>query len=108
MTNTYKVLSQTAPSATTLTDSYTVPSSTSTVVSTIAVCNRGTNTNYRIAIRESGASIDPKHYIVYDQYIASNDSIFLTLGISIRATDVISVYAGTNAVSFSIFGTELS
>ena len=42
MANTYKVLGQVAPSATTATTAYTVPSATQTVVSTIVVANRGT------------------------------------------------------------------
>jgi hypothetical protein len=40
MASTYKVLAQSAPSATTNTDVYTVESGKSAVVSTITVCNR--------------------------------------------------------------------
>jgi len=52
MATTYKVLAQSAPSATTETTLYTVPSSTSAVVSTIAITNQaGTSGTYRIAVR---------------------------------------------------------
>ena len=65
MATTYKVLGQSAPSATTDTTLYTVPASTETVVSTIAVANRAaTNATFRIAIRPDGASIANQHYIV--------------------------------------------
>jgi len=40
MPTTYKVLGQSAPSATTATTLYTVPSATSAVVSTLVVANR--------------------------------------------------------------------
>jgi len=40
MATTYKVLAQSAPSATTNTDIYTVGASKQTIISTITVCNR--------------------------------------------------------------------
>jgi hypothetical protein len=40
MATTYKVLAQSAPAATTDTDVYTVPSATSSVISTIVIANR--------------------------------------------------------------------
>ena len=49
-----------------------------------------------------------KHFLFYDAVIAANDSILLTLGITLAATDVVTVYAGTSALSFSLFGAEIS
>ena len=103
---TYKVLGQLAPSATTNTDLYTVPSGSYAVCSTLTVCNRGVSTTFRIAVRPAGASIANQHYIVYDNYVNAGDTIFLTLGISLAATDVVTVYAGTANLSFSLFGVE--
>ena len=108
MTTTYKVLGQQAPSATTNTDLYTVPGATSTVVSTLAIANRGVSTTYRVAVRPAGAAIANQHYIVYDATISSGDSIFLTIGITLATTDVGTVYAGTASLSFSLFGSELT
>lgn len=108
MTTTYKVLGQQAPSATTNTDLYTVPGATSTVVSTLAIANRGVSTTYRVAVRPAGAAIANQHYIVYDATISSGDSIFLTIGITLATTDVVTVYAGTASLSFSLFGSELT
>jgi hypothetical protein len=107
MTTSYKTLGQVAPAATTLTTLYTVPSSNSTVCSTLAICNRGASTSVRVAVRPAGASIDVKHYLVYDTPLAAYDSIFLTLGITLATTDVVSVYAGTADVSFGLFGSEI-
>ena len=108
MANAYKNLGQVNPSATTLTTLYTVPSATSAVCSTLTICNQGVTTNIRVAVRPAGAAIDPKHYIIYDNFINQNDSMFLTIGISLATTDVISVYAGTANVSFGVYGTEIS
>lgn len=109
MAQTNKVLGQVAPSATTATTLYTVPSATSALVSTIAVCNRGTaSTLYRIAIRPAGATLANTHYIVYDAVVEANNSSFLTLGITLATTDVITVYAGTADLTFSAFGVEIT
>lgn len=108
MASTYKVLGQVVPSAATLTTLYTVPGATSSVVSTLVISNAGVTTTYRVAIRVGGAAVDPKHYIVYDAAINTNDSIFLTLGISLAATDVVSVYAGTANLAFNLFGVEIT
>lgn len=104
----YKTLGQSAPAATTNTDLYTVPSSTSAVCSTLSICNRGTSTTYRIAIRPSGAALANQHYIVFDAAVAANETILLTIGITLAATDVITVFAGTANVTFSVFGSEIS
>jgi hypothetical protein len=109
MPTTYKVLGQSAPSATTATTLYTVPSATSAVVSTINVCNRAvTSDTFRIAVRPAGASLATTHYIAYDTALAGNDAISVTIGISLATTDVITVYAGTANLTFSAFGAEVS
>jgi hypothetical protein len=109
MPTTYKVLGQLAPSATTATTLDTVPSATQAVVSTISVCNRAaTAATYRIAIRPGGATLANEHYIAYDAPIAANDSTFITVGITLGAADVITVYASTANLSFNAFGSEIS
>jgi hypothetical protein len=109
MASTYKVLAQSAPSATTNTDIYTVGSGKSAVVSTITVCNRDSaSATYRIAVRPLGATIANQHYIAYGASVAANDTISLTLGITLAATDVVTVYASTANLSFNIFGSEIA
>lgn len=109
MPTVYKTLGQSNPSATTNTSLYTVPSSTSTVVSTVTVCNQASTAGtFRIAIRPAGASIAAQHYIAYDTPIAANDTIALTLGITLATTDVVTVYASSATMSFSAFGSEIS
>jgi glucose-6-phosphate dehydrogenase assembly protein OpcA len=109
MPTVYKVLGQSNPAATTATTLYTVPASTSTVVSSITICNQAAAAGtYRIAIRPAGATLATVHYIAYDVVIAANDTTVLTLGITLATTDVITVYASTTSFSFSAFGSEIS
>ena len=109
MATTYKVLGQSAPSATTDTDVYTVPSATEAVISTITVANRAaTAATYRIAIRPDGATIANEHYIAYGASVPANDTIALTLGITLDAADVVTVYASSADLSFGIFGSEIA
>lgn len=106
-TATYKVLAQSAPSATTATTLYTAAAAT--VVSTIVVANRAASpATYRIAVRPAGASLANEHYIAYDVTVGASDSTTLTLGITLAATDVITVYASTANLSFNAFGSEIS
>ena len=108
MATTYKVLGQSNPSATTATTLYTVPASTSTVVSTISICNQaGTSASYRIAVRPAGATLAAQHYLAYDIAIAANDTTALTLGVTLATTDVVTVYASSATLSFSAFGSEI-
>jgi hypothetical protein len=109
MANAYKVLGQSAPSATTDTNVYTVPSATEAVISTIIVANRAaTAGSFRLAVRPDGASISNLHYIAYDVAIAANDSTTLTLGITLNAADVITVYCSSANMSVNVFGTEIT
>jgi hypothetical protein len=109
MATVYKVLGQNNPAATTNTTLYTVPASTAAVVSTITICNQASSAaTYRIAVRPAGATIDPKHYIVYGATVAASDSTALTLGITLATTDVITVYASTATLSFNAYGSEIA
>ena len=107
MAQTLKTLAQTAPSATTLTDSYTVPALTSTAVSSLVVCNRSaTATSFRISIAVAGAVDSIEQYIYYDVAIGGNDTFIATIGLTLATTDVIRVYATLATLSFSFYGTE--
>lgn len=109
MATVYKVLGQSAPSATTNTTLYTVPSATEAIVSTIFVTNRGTGGGtFRIAVRPAGASIANQHYIAYDIPLAADSLLTITAGITMAATDVITVYATTADFTFNAYGSEIS
>lgn len=109
MATTYKILGQSNPTANTLTAVYTVPSATQTVISTITVCNQAaTNASYSIAIANNGAADNASQYIVRGGVVPAADSIGLTLGITIDATDVVRCNTSSPNVSFNIFGSEIT
>lgn len=109
MATAYKVLGQSAPSATTATTLYTVPAATSTVVSTIVVANRDTaSATFRIAVRPAGAALANQHYIAYDCSVGANDSTALTLGLTLATTDVVTIYASSANLTFNAYGSEIS
>ena len=101
-----KVLGQAAPSVTTETALYTVPASTTSVVSSVVVCNRSTATTFRISVAVGGGVTANKDYLYYDTPIPANDTFIATIGITLSATDVVRVYAGSANLSFSLFGQE--
>lgn len=106
----YKVLGQSCPANTSDANIYTVPASTSAVISTLSIANiSNAAATYRVAVRPAGASIANQHYIAYDAGVAGNDSVMLTLGLSLAATDVVTVRASAaNALAFNLFGSEIT
>ena len=109
MPTSYKVLGQVAPGANTDTTLYTTPANTQTVISTIIVTNRtSTSASYRIAVRPAGATLATLHYVAFDVAVGASDSTALTMGITLGATDVITVQASSANVTFSAFGSEIT
>ena len=109
MATVYKVLGQSSPSATTATTLYTVPASTSTVVSTITVANlAGSAATFRISVRPAAAVQTNAMYIAYDVTVGATDTTTLTLGLTLATTDVITVYGSTATLSFNAYGSEIA
>jgi hypothetical protein len=109
MPTNYKVLGQSNPAATTATTLYTVPAATQSIVSTLTVTNQtATAGTYRIAVRVAGAALAAAQYLAYDVSLPGNATDTLTLGVTLGATDVITVYASAATFSFNAFGSELS
>jgi hypothetical protein len=102
---TYKVLAQSAPSATTATTLYTATNAT--IVSSLNVANTGGAADtIRIAVRPAGATLANLHYLVYGVQVPSGAILTFTGGITLANTDVITIYSTTGTSSFSAFGSE--
>ena len=110
MATTYKVLGQAAPADTANADLYTVPASTEAVISTIVVSNvTATDATCRIFVRVGGAAAAAGNALVYDGPVTANDFTAVTVGITLAATDVITVQSGTaDALTFQAFGSEIA
>ena len=109
MPTNYKVLGQVAPSASVDTTLYTVPAQTQTVVSSIVVTNRSASAHtFDVAVRPDGASLTSQHYLAFQTNISGNSLTTLTLGITMDASDVLTVRSNLGSVSFSAFGSEIT
>jgi hypothetical protein len=110
MATAYKILGQAAPAATTATDLYTVPASTSTIISSLTISNRSTTAaaTFRLSTSAAGAATADKDYIAYDITIAPSGIVILTVGLTLATTDKVRVYASTANLSFNAYGTEIS
>lgn len=110
MATTYKVLGQAAPADTNNADLYTVPSATQTVVSTINVANvSGDAATFSIYVRIAGATASDANAIAKGVSLGANSIYSATQGITLGATDVITVQSGTaNAITFQAFGSEVT
>lgn len=110
MATTYKVLgqSQGTASVSTYSDLYTVPASTSSIVSTVSVCNTASaDATVRVAVA-AGSTPTAAEWVVYDATVPGNDTLTLTLGITMEATKKLVISSSANTVSFSAFGSEIS
>lgn len=109
MATTYKIIGQSAPSATTETDLYTVPAATQTIISTIVVANRSSSdATFRISVAPDGAATANSQYIAYDLTCGGNGINAFTFGLTLDATDKIRVYASSANLTFSAFGSEIA
>jgi hypothetical protein len=110
MATTYKILAQSSPVSTTPTLLYgPVGAGINTVISTLAICNRGSSSStFRISIRENGAADSAKQYIAFDTTVPATSTITYTLGITLKTGDAVYIYSSTNNLSFNAFGSEIS
>lgn len=109
-TTTYKILGQSAPSSTANADLITVGASKSQIISTLVIANTTTSAaTARVFARIAGAAAAASNALIYDTNIPPNSTASFTLGITLAATDVITIQTNTsNALTFTAFGTELA
>jgi hypothetical protein len=90
---------------------YQVPASTSTIISTVTICNQtSVAQTFSVAVKEAGTTVSARNYIAYNTPIAANDTITLTLGITLTngGTGDSVVVAGSSAsMSFHVYGTQM-
>jgi hypothetical protein len=109
MADTVKVLAQVAPVLATLTTLYTVPAATSTVLSSIVICNTGAMADTaRLSIAVAGAADGLKQYVYRDLTIKSGATWIATVGLTLAATDVVRCYSTLGTLSFQVFGVEIT
>lgn len=106
----YKVLGQAHPAGTADTTLYTVPAATQAIVSTLAISNvGGVPASARVYVRIAGATAAISNAILYDVPLAANSVAAFTLGLTLAATDVVTVRSSVGVtLTFQLFGSEIS
>jgi hypothetical protein len=106
------ILGQRAAAATTVQVLYTAPSLAQTTISTLVICNRGsTQLTFRLSAHVADANPstpDNAQYLFYDTPIDGNTTITVTIGITMKETDTLRIYASATGLSFNVFGVESS
>jgi len=116
MTQTLKCLAQALPTPNTLTTLYTVPSSTSTAVSSLEICNQSPCLiTFFVSYAIAGASDTPAQYIYSQMLLSPGITYQALIGITMAQTDQLrmkfikpSSYSGAVNVSAQLFGCENS
>jgi hypothetical protein len=110
MAITYKTLGQVAPANTDNADLYTVPTSTSTVVSTLHIANvTASEVAARVYVVPASGSASDANAIAKDSPIPANGFLAITTGITLGAGDKLIVRSATgNALTFHAFGSEVN
>lgn len=109
MANAYKILGQVADASANDVELYLVGSGKEAVVSTIVICNREAAANtFRVATKTDNSAVANTDYVAYDSSINANDTITLTLGVTLQAGAEISVGASDANVTFQAYGTEIT
>lgn len=108
MTVSYKILGQSAPTSGAFVTLYTVPSSTSAIVSSITICNRDVTTStFNVTVLKSGNTASTQDYIYCDLSLSGNDTFVANLGITLAAGDKVTIASSSDNLSFNLFGSEI-
>ncbi len=100
------ILGQSAPSASVLTDLYTVPADKSATCRVIITERLGVIATFRISVGIGGAADDDSQYISFNRSIQANDT-GSTIAFMVGPGDVVRVFASTAGLSFTCTGIEL-
>lgn len=109
MATTYKRLGAVAGNGTVATGQTVYTASGGAIVSSVVVCNTGTvAATYRLGISTT-TSYEASGYMAYGAAVAPNDSVFITVGMALDATNkYLLASASSTSVSISAFGAEVS
>lgn len=104
MAATPKALFRGAATTSVTTNLYTVPASTTTVISSIVVTNTATAGDFTLAIGPSGSEV-----LLFDAVdIAADSSVVIDLKQVLATTEVIDGGASATTINFHISGVEIA
>jgi len=110
MATTYKYSQAQGTSSTeTYTTVYNSPASTQAVISSLVICNASSSDiTVRVGLDTTDGTPSSSEFLVYDAAIAGNDTVSLTLGISMEADKYLRASSSSSACVFSAFVSEIT
>jgi hypothetical protein len=88
---------------------YTTPAATQAVISSIVICNQSSSAiTYSIGLDTTAGTPGASEFLVYQAAIAGNDTVALTLGVTLDASKYIRIASSANTCSFSAFVSEIT
>lgn len=87
---------------------YNTGASSTAVISSLVVTNTGTEPEtYRVGIVGSDTDPSSPNWVVYDAVVTGNDTVALTLGITLGTTQYLKVSASSTDVNIHAFISEI-
>ena len=88
---------------------YETPSATEAVISSLVITNQSSSAvTVRIGLDTTAGTPGASEWLVYDAAIAGNDTVALTLGVTLDAEKFVRVSSSANTCNFSAFLSEIS
>jgi hypothetical protein len=88
---------------------YETPSATEAVISSLVITNQSSSAvTVRIGLDTTAGTPGDSEWLVYDAAIAGNDTVALTLGVTMDAGKFVRVSSSADTCNFSAFLSEIS
>lgn len=88
---------------------YTTPAATQAVISSLVITNQASSdVTVRIGLDTTAGTPGASEWLVYDAVIAGNDTVALTLGVTLDAEKFVRVSSSADTCNFSAFLSEIS
>lgn len=88
---------------------YQTPAATQAVISSLVITNQASSdVTVRIGLDTTAGTPGASEWLVYDAVVAGNDTVALTLGITMPASNFIRVSSSANTCNFTAFLSEIS
>jgi len=88
---------------------YTTPAATQAVISSLVITNQSSSSiTVRIGLDTTEGEPSASEWLVYDAAIAGNDTVALTLGVTMDASKFIRVSSSADTCNFTAFLSEIS
>ena len=88
---------------------YNTASATEAVISSLVVCNQASSdVTVRIGLDTAAGTPGADEFLVYDAVVAGNDTVALTLGVTLDASKYVRVSSSASTCNFTAFLSEIS